>query len=150
MEPYYRPTQPEDITELAPRLRECDVKEVKASNGVTPLQALQFCATSKECNSIIHENRIIGMFGCADMGDGVGSPWLLGSDEIPDIKEHFLPQSKEWVERMQDQYKVLINYIDARNSYAFKWLKFLGFEFTKDVPDYGYEKRTFIEFMRTR
>lgn len=33
MEPYYRPTQPEDITELAPRLRECDVKEVKASNG---------------------------------------------------------------------------------------------------------------------
>ena len=89
------------------------------------------------------------MFGCADQGDGTGSPWLLGSDEIPDIKEHFLPQSLEWVKVMQKQYKVLLNYIDARNSYAFKWLKFLGFEFTKDVPNYGYEKRTFIEFMRT-
>lgn len=149
MQPYYRPTIKTDLEPLAAILREADKKEVRASSGKNPIEALTFCfEVSEECNSIIHNDKVIGMFGCSRINEDMGSPWLLGSDHIPEIKRAVLTVSKQWVEDKQKEYKILLNYIDKRNRYAFNWLKYLGFNFVREVEKFGVEERPFIEFVR--
>lgn len=149
MNPYYRPTIESDIEPLAAILREADIREVKASGGLDPVEALTFCFIhSEECNSIIYNDKVVGMFGCSRINDEMGSPWLLGSDYIPKIRKAVLDVSKAWVQDKQKEYKILLNYIDKRNDYAFGWLKYLGFNFVREVENYGVEERPFIEFVR--
>lgn len=149
MQPYYRPTLESDIEPLAAILREGDKKELQASSGKNPIEALTFCFNvSEECNSIIYDDKVIGMFGCSRINDEMGSPWLLGSDYIPEIRKAVLTVSKEWVQEKQKEYKILLNYIDKRNNYAFNWLKYLGFTFVQEIENFGVEERPFIEFVR--
>ena len=56
--------------------------------------------------------------------------------------------SKGVVEIFQKRYRVLYNFIDARNTLHIKWLKWCGFTFIQKHYDYGYEKRLFYEFVR--
>lgn len=149
MKPYYRPSTAGDAEILAPKLRKQDVEEVWASHGVLPLVALVTSQTnSSESHTIISsDGEVIGMFGV--VGDGaVGIPWLLTSDRLPEVAREFLPQSREWVERINQDYSILTNYVDVRNKTAQRWLKWLGFKFVRVVEEYGYEKKPFYEVVR--
>ena len=80
---HYRDSVQEDVFELAAKMRQADVKEVLASNGSSPLEALQKGFEASKPQSIIYKGELIGMFGCAHIDDLIGSPWMLGSDKIP-------------------------------------------------------------------
>tara|TARA_R100001369_G_scaffold86882_1_gene121808 strand:- start:327 stop:782 length:456 start_codon:yes stop_codon:yes gene_type:complete len=147
---HYRDSTQEDVFELAAKMRLADIREVKASSGFTPIEALQLGFDSGRPQSIIHKGEIIGMFGCAHVDDLTGCPWMLGSDKIPLIKRDLLTQSVDWVKEVQQQYPLLINYVDARNKVAIKWLSHIGFSFVKLVPDFGVERIPFYEFVRIK
>lgn len=149
MKPYYRPSTAGDAETLAPKLRKQDVEEVWASHGITPIAALVTSQNnSSESHTIIaSDGEVIGMFGVVDDG-AVGVPWLLTSDRLPEVAREFLPQSREWVERINQDYLVLTNYVDVRNKVAQRWLKWLGFKFVRVVEEYGYEKKPFYEVVR--
>jgi len=150
---YYRPSKYGDCKVLAPTLREEDKQEVWSSHGLTPLQALQMSfLLSEEANTIIGDNEdIIGMFGVTNQGD-IGIPWLLMSDAIYNRSHarQFIPQSREWVERVQERYKVLINFVAQTNEKAIKWLRVLGFTFISLEPKYGVNPQPFYQFVRIR
>jgi RimJ/RimL family protein N-acetyltransferase len=151
MKPYYRTSEQEDVYELAPKLRKQDVDEVKASSGYTPEEALIYSFhVSGENNTIIApDGEIIGMFGVGSTADPyIGVPWLLASPRLPEITREFLPQSLEWVKQKNEQYPVLINYVDCRNTVAIRWLRYLGFTFIKKIEEYGVGKKPFYEFVR--
>lgn len=152
MTPYYRPTVLDDIHELAPRMRKSDVEEIAASSGVVPEQALflSFLAGAETHSIIAPDGEIIGMFGVVPTQDPmVGVPWMLASDRLPEIRKHFLPQSLEWVEKVNKQFPILTNYVDKRNTKAIRWLRYLGFQFPQLIEDFGVEKKPFYEFVRT-
>jgi hypothetical protein len=146
---YYRTSVEEDCYILAPHMREQDKKEVKASNGLEPLESLILSLKySEECNTAIHDDgSVIGMFGVADCGE-FGGPWLLGSDRLLEIKKDFIMYSKEWVVETNKRYPILMNYVHADNTVAKRWLKSLGFVFLKRVEEYGVGKEPFYEFVR--
>lgn len=146
---YYRPSRFEDCAEIAPLMREQDVKEIMYSHGVKPLEALENCYnTCAICNSIIHEDgSVVGMFGVADY-DILASPWLLGTDKIIETRKEFIPQAKEWVEEMINIYPILTNYVHVDNTVSLVWLKSLGFEFIKLNQQYGVGKKPFYQFAR--
>ena len=147
----YRPATFEDCHDLAPRMRSQDAKEVMASNGAKPYEALsESFRVSSECYTIIHEDgEIVGMFGVAD-AKIFGSPWLLGSDKLPETKRVMLPVSAKWVEEKNDQYPLLLNYVHADNTVSIRWLKSLGFEFIKLDKEYGVGKEPFYQFVRVK
>lgn len=149
---YYRASTVEDCYELAPKLREADAREVMASGGFTPLDALvESFKLSEETNSIIHNDEVIGMFGCGSCEHtGGGVPWMLASDKITDISRQFLRESRKWIEKVQDEYPLLYNYVSAENEIAITWLSFLGFKFIREVEDYMGGGLTFIEFVRIK
>ncbi|MFB2563649.1 phage protein Gp13 family protein [Rhizobium sp. IMFF44] len=148
-----RPSQPEDVTYLAPRLREADRQELLAAGSPSPEQSLtDGLMLSKQCISIVdEEDRAVAMFGvCPSSEEGVGFVWLLGSDEIKRDKTKFLRRSKQWVDIFHEEFAVLTNFVDRRNEVHLKWLRWLGFKFLRIVNAPGPGNLPFYEFARIR
>ena len=151
MTPYYRPATLDDIDDLAPRIRLADVEEVYAIAKIGMHQALTMSFhDSLEVNSIVApDGEVIGMFGVTDSQDPLlFSVWMLCSDRLPEISRPFLRQSKEWVKKKNASYPILYNYVDARNTKAIQWLKYLGFVFVQRMDNFGFGRKTFYEFVR--
>lgn len=146
-----RPSRPEDIPDLAPRLRKEDVAEVFAVNGCSPAQALMDgLRTSDECWTIEHEGVTVGMFGVAPLEANLGAIWLLASDALPSIRWAFLKQTRPWIAHFLTKYETLTNMVDSRNSQHIKWIRWAGFTFTNRHEGIGPDKVTFLEFFKQR
>lgn len=150
---YTRPSVVADIIPVATAMRQEDQAEVKAGCGQTPTEALLFCFfKGAPCMTIVgRSNSRIGMWGVVDQGNRLGRIWLLATDELVADKPNsiqFLRQAKAWLSTMLEQYDVLFNYADARNTVHIKWLRWMGFTFIAEHPNYGHEGRTFLEFVR--
>ena len=146
-ENYVRPAVLADVLQLAPKMRKADREEVRASNGVSPLEALvtPFTYDGSRNYTIIGtaSEGVIGMFGVAPTKDPeYGVAWLLSSEELLNHTRQFLRECPKWVNEMSKDYKYLYNYVDERNMVAIKWLQFLGFKVIETLP-YGYEKKNF-------
>ena len=148
---HYRPARFEDCREVAPLMRSQDADEVMASSGLRPLKALQESyRVSQVMNSVIHEDgSVVGMFGLS-VGEVYACPWLLGTDKLIETRREFIPQAKKWVEEMNDEYPLLINFVHADNTVSKRWLKSLGFEFIKLHKEYGVGRQPFYQFVRMK
>lgn len=147
---YYRPARWEDIAALAPTIREQDRTEIWHSHGMTPQEGLEFSFDKAvEAHSIISDKEeVIGMFGVGEVAPRIGVPWLLASDELPKVQRQFLPESLKWVNKVNDQYDLLFNYVYAGNTVSIRWLKWLGFSFIQKIDNWGVHPAPFIEFAR--
>lgn len=149
--PIARPSRPEDIDDLAPRLREEDKAEVFAINGCDARQALlDGFKISDECWTIVHDDLVIGMFGVAPLEEGVGAIWLLASDDLPSIRWEFLKKTRPWINHFLSKYPVLTNMVDSRNTVHVKWIKWAGFKIIDEIPNIGPDKVLFLQFMKKR
>lgn len=135
--------------ELAPRLREADVAEVRATAGYAPLEALErSLLASTEAYALLLGGELAGLFGVVGLegtvagGYAGGVIWLLGSDAIPLRRRAFLSLSRRMVAEFRTRYPVLFNYVDARNEASLRWLRWLGFEIAPAAP-FGVEGRPF-------
>lgn len=156
-----RPATPEDARRLAPVVRYSDAVEIAASSGSSPAAALlRGVEKSDWCNAVEIGGEVAALFGVLN-GDPeraasstltVGVPWMLCAPLL--FKQvgrlTFHRESLSWVDRMQADYDVLINFVDCRNTQAIKWLDRLDFVFTRLHPRYGVGKMPFIQFERFR
>ena len=67
------------------------------------------------------------IWGVRESIEGFGSPWLLATDAITKIKKTFLVKCRPDIERMQQQFDCLFNYVHIHNTVAQQWLAWLGF-----------------------
>jgi hypothetical protein len=134
-----RESVPQDVRDLAPRLRIMDKMEIAAATGEKPLIALgRGFADSKPCYTVDYKGTPCAMFGVVPDLSGThftrfGAIWLLGSDDIPLFRKSFLKNSKAWVAQISEGFDVVGNYVDARNLRHIRWLKWLGFKFVGTV-----------------
>ena len=138
-----------DTPFLAKRLRSADKDEIYATQGIGPNEALEICVTnSTACWTVLNAEEPIAMFGYLHIDDDTAQVWMLGSDELTQNKNWFVRESKRWICEFQKKYKVLFNYIDARNELHIKWIDRMGFNIVGSVSDYGFEKRLFLKFAK--
>ena len=151
---HVRPATHNDVADIAPRLRSADLREVSAGTGEPAQDVLAGgIAESDPCYAATDENgRVIGLFGVVPHLDqkDVGRIWLLGSEDLVQQSFHFARSSRVWIERLQKRYRVLWNWVDARNEVHIRWLKWCGFAMTAVDESYGAERRRFFEFQRIR
>jgi hypothetical protein len=150
-----RPTVPADIPVVAKNMRAADVAEVQAGSGSTPQEALLYCyMMGRPCETIAAaDGEPVAMWGVVPDGayPEAGRVWLLGTDRLvvdSTVRVRFLRHAKREVERMGRMYDVLWNYVDARNQVHINWLKWMGFTFIAERPNYGAEGRSFLEFCK--
>ncbi len=146
-----RPSVLEDCYRIAENIREDDRREILAFSGGTPLDAMvQGYGFSDKPRTVLVGDTPVAMFGSGIVEPRVGAVWLLGTDGIHDISRQFLRESKKWLEELHDNYDLLFNYVDERNTVHIKWLKWLGFKFIYRHEHFGVGKLPFFEFVRIK
>ena len=145
--PIVRESTLADAPLLAEHLRLADKDEIYAARGIGPNEALEICVEdSTKCFTVLNGNIPIAMFGYLYVNDDTAQVWMLGSDELTQNKKWFVRESKRWLCEFAREFKVLYNFIDARNELHIKWIGRMGFNIVESVPDYGFEKRLFLKF----
>lgn len=126
-----------DAERLAPRLRKADINEVAAASLLTPLEALEqgvkHSLVSWTCTI---DDEIVCMLGVTPVSilNGIGCPWLLGSDLIDKHAGAFIKTSAAYIPRMLEAFPHLFNLVDARNKKSIRWLKRAGFLVHEPIP----------------
>lgn len=147
------PAEEWHIPVIAARVRPADRDELFAIACYTPERALaaSFNASPLKWTGLINGEPVC-MFGVAPgtMLGGTGRPWLISSQDIENNIIVFLKKSKVALDIMTDSYPLLENYVDARNTKAIKWLKWLSFCFDEEPIQYGVLKMPFYRFYKER
>lgn len=144
----------QDATDMAPHLRDADYAELRASIGdlMDPEEVLRIgIEHSDDPRTVEFNGKPIAIFGVVDAKETtpkVGWIWMLGTNQIKDIKGQFLRSCKEQLTQQEKPYEVLTNFVDTRNVVHIKWLRWMGFTIIREVENYGAEERTFYEFAR--
>jgi len=131
-----------DAVDLAPRLRQADLDEIKACSDRDPLEALlRSVHHSRDPKAGLVDGEVVCIFGVASesLVSVNGSPWLLASDGLVTSAKHFLKMSRGYMNALKKDYIYLTNFVDARNKHAIRWLQWLGFEIlpTQAYGPYG-------------
>lgn len=134
-------------------MRDADRAEIIAQTGAHPAFALGATvgASDRAWTGLI-DGQVACIFGvrAADEFDGtVGVPWMIGSDLLVTHQRLFLRHCRECVSWMQGMFPVLENHVDARNSVAINWLRWLGFDILEAEP-HGPYGLPFYLFRRLR
>lgn len=144
-----------DALDLAPRLRAADRAEMQAFTGMPPEIGLPLSLTGGGPTWTIrwdpsgHPLAIFGV-GPVPHHPQLGIVWMVGSDELFSRPMTFLRQSRLALDGLHQFHPLLGNYVDARNTVHIRWLQWLGFGFLKLHPEFGVEKRPFIQFARLK
>ena len=149
---YVQHSSTTDAFHISRNLREADRNELSALTRKPYVQLLRDgIKQSDPCYTVFirKTSKPCAVFGTRDSGyTNSGVVWLLGTDDLFSIGFTFLRKSNEWVNELHTHYRLLYNVIDARNKVHIRWLKWLGFDFIKDIPKYGIERRKFRLFRR--
>lgn len=137
-----------DIFELKDNLRKEDIAEVEAC-GYTPYEALTNGYIYSDCYSAKVRGKTEAMFGVSSHNQpaGWGVIWYLGSDESFHHPIALVKGGREYTDKWLQQYKLLHNAVDVRNTKHIQWLKHLGFIFTESILINSY---VFLQFYKTK
>jgi hypothetical protein len=145
------PLTAEILAGLPGIIREADREEIESATGLPIVQALARLPLGKTSSAIVLADKVLAIFGDQphDPGAGIGVPWLISTVFIEQHPRQFLRVCRPAVRRMLEQHRMLVNYVDKRNTAAIRWLGWLGFTFGTAVP-YGAEGRDFLFFNMIR
>lgn len=146
------PATLDHVLAMAPQLRQADIDELTAAGNDDPVKALvqSFRMSTMSWAGLVIEDgveHVACIFGVAPLNllGGKGVPWLLGTDLIERHGMAFLRRNRKFIPIMMTLYNHLENHVDARNTVAIAWLKWLGFAFDDPVP-YGPRQVPFLRF----
>lgn len=125
------------VVQLLPQVREADRTEFSAFSGMTAAQVLDIglrCSTVAYAGLV--NNNVVAIFGVSPRSLLTGSavPWLVASHELPHYQKTFLRRCRPVVREFLGRYPFLENYVDARNTVAIRWLRWLGFQLDDATP----------------
>lgn len=145
----------DDIKEVAYRLRPEDAAEVRAATGADARLILPLSARDGRvilAAGLQENDRAEILFG-VDPIEGVdraGIIWLVSTPVIYDYPVEFVMRTQELLSRFHEDFDLLTNFIDERNTRHIKWLRWMNFVFLRRVESYGAENRPFLEFVSYR
>lgn len=139
-----------DVAAVAGCARGPDREEMLACSGLSVEQALAI-GLERSLRAWVIESHGMPLAAVGDTihGIGVGVPWMVTTEHIADDPRGFLRASKAVLAEILQRHQVLVNYVDARNVAAIRWLAWLGFEIGDPVP-YGLHRLPFRQFTMIR
>lgn len=146
------PAEAWHIDFIAPNVREADRNELYAIACYSPESALvaSLAVSRMAWTGLIDDVPVccFGVTGASTLSDK-GLPWMIATWQLDKHALVFLRRCRKVVGKMLDLYPRLENYVDARNTRAIQWLRWLGFEFDDPQP-YGVLKLPFLRFHMER
>lgn len=143
------PTSMAHVDLILPHVRAADALELSAL-GVSALEAMLVgIKLSSSTWTGFCDGEAVTMFGVVPISvvTGLGAPWLVSTDKLERYQFAFLRRCRPYLRTMMRAYPDLSNFVDARNTTAIRWLKWLGFEISTPIP-YGYKGELFHRFYK--
>lgn len=149
---HVRSAEPGDADALAPRLRPADQREIEAALGLSPTLVLQRgVEASAPCHAVVEEGVVLALFGVVPTArEETGAVWLLASEDFAARSSFIVRSSKAWITTLHERYRVLTNYVDARNEVHLRWLRWCGFVSVRRIEQFGAMGLPFYEVRRER
>lgn len=142
------PATVEHIAAMEGRIRPADVAELQAAAGLTPCQVMENgLALDQGSVTFLADGIPLCMAGCTVLSEVVGLPWMVGTQDLERHRRAFLLESRRVFEVIQARRSYLVNWVDARNRKAVRWLAWLGFTIHPATP-HGLEGLPFHMFTR--
>ncbi len=139
-----------DVTPLASNLRKEEAAEAWAAMHWMPAEALR-CSieASAEPYMVVDGDEILGAFGIGVTSPLEGAPWLLTAEGLPGrARLRFLRASRDYIEYALHQWPILVNYVDARDTVAVRWIE-KWLKFVVEAPEpFGLDQLPFHRFSR--
>lgn len=85
--------------------------------------------TSSKCYSLRGNDGLYCSFGVSP-NENIGVVWLLGTRRLATAKKYFIQNSQKWVDEMMIGFDFLTNMVMKSNTLSYRWLKWLGAEFS--------------------
>lgn len=124
-----------DLRAVARHMRAMDALEIFALTGNSPLDGL---TRSVECTpgarTLVLDGDPAAIYGAAPVADGIGVPWLLGTNAIAESSRDFVAFSREEFPRLIEPYQYLENCVHRDNEASKRWLSWLGFTLEDPAP----------------
>lgn len=142
------PAEVSHLEAMAGRWRQADIDELWAAGHHTPEECVKVgIEHSPMAWTAFLDGVPVAVFGVSTppLLSSTGIPWMVGTVELDRHGSLLLKQGREKVGLMLTQFKRLMNFVDARNTKAIRWLKRLGFKFGEAQP-YGAEGLPFYLF----
>jgi hypothetical protein len=141
-----KPATMADAVYIGEHLRLADDIELRACQQDAPCVAVVRSYSAAEWCNIVHVDGVPAViYGVTRTNiDGVGSPWMLATDDIAKIGRRFLKGSRAEVQRMRESFPWLYNKVHCENRLSMKWLRWLGFEIFDDPVGSGGKFREFL------
>lgn len=143
------PATMDDVRELAPIVRDSDRDEIWATSRRCPEAALTTCLKMSDTAWAARMNGdLICMFGVASLSliTKTGTPWMISSDHLTKYSFAFLGHCRQYIAEMLEDYPVLVNHVDARNTASKLWLRWVGFDVQPYPEPYGVLEKPFHKF----
>lgn len=131
--------EPDHIPTLAARMREADVIEVGAF-GRTPETALRSgLASSLWALTAVVDDEPHAMMGVAplNMIEGIGIPWMLGSELIYEHGRDLIRYGPAIIAEMRQGFERLENVVHTENHRALRFLRHFGWEISEQEEAHG-------------
>lgn len=129
-----RPSVPEDVAYLAPRLCKADLDAILATGSLSAENSLERGLThSILCLTAVDQGgNPVAMFGSLayPQDAAMASLWLLGSDELRDHEESLCTEIQRYLALIHRTHPVISAVVDCRNEVAIERLSRFGFELT--------------------
>lgn len=131
------PATPEHIALVAEAVRPADVRELWAASHSTPEAVMD---VGLRCSAVAWtgfvDGRVCCMFGVAPVSivSGIGAPWMVTTHHLERHEMAFLRRCRRYLREMLGRYNHLVNFVDARNESAIRWLTWMGFTMHEPVP----------------
>jgi hypothetical protein len=139
------PAVPEHIDIVAAGARELDIEEIFASSGQSVRECLEFgFANSLYVSAIVSGEEPVALMGVTPY-EGFGLPWLIATEKAARFPIQFLKISRHYVITVQEQFPVMLNYVDDRHTKSIHYLKAVGFT-VYDPEPYGFLNLPFRRF----
>jgi hypothetical protein len=125
-----------DVALLKGRLRRKDAEEVLALGADVESELAESFARSRQRYTIERRGVPLAMFGILPetvLGDRA-VVWLLGTDDLAQIKKTFVRGTGIFLRRFLEEYPVLYNAVPASYTQAIRWLTAFGARFEPAAP----------------
>ena len=143
------PATIEHAIAIAADVRAPDVAEIWASSRQVPERAMiSGIKYSEQAMTGLVDGEPVCMWGVVNdsLVGRIGIPWMIGTSKLDKYARLFLRECRKPQLEMFSGYGMLMNYVDARNTRAIKWLRFMGFEIEPEPIPYGLSGLPFHKF----
>lgn len=148
------PAEPWHVEAVALNARPADEAELWAIARATPAQCLRYgLRTSAFAYTGLLDGVPVCVFGASPFSilSGIGVPWMVGTTHLDShrAQRELLRHARPCLDAMSHSFPTLGNVVDARNTAAIRWIRWLGFTLGEPMP-MGPDKLPFIPFLLER